>query len=173
MQRKFSYGIYQIIALLYIALLSGCGVYSFKDAVIPVDVKTIKIGYIENRASYVNPQVGQLMTDKLQQKIIGGTRLSRTNDDGADYVINGTVTNYDATQTVGVSAQQASANRLTVTIHIVWRNNVKGGEKKEFDVSRSYDYAASLSLQQAEAKLLDEMVRTLTDDIYNKIFSNW
>ena len=167
------YRFYPIIFLLFAALLSSCGVYSFKDAVIPVDVKTIKIGYFDNTARYVNPQITQLMTDKLQQKVIGGTRLSRTNDEAADYVINGTVTNYDATQTVGVSAQQASANRLTVTIHIVWRNNVKGGEKKEFDVSRSYDYAASLSLQQAEAKLLDEMVRTLTDDIYNKIFSDW
>lgn len=167
------YRFYPIIFLLFAASLSGCHVYSFKDAVIPVDVKTIKIGYFDNTARYVNPQVTQLMTDKLQQKVIGGTRLTRTNDEGADYVINGTVTNYDATQTVGVSAQQASANRLTVTIHIVWRNNVKGGEKKEFDVSRSYDYAASLSMQQAEAKLLDEMVRTLTDDIYNKIFSDW
>src|SRR6478609_202291 len=147
MQRRLSYSVYQIIALLFVALLSGCGVYKFKDSVIPTDVKTIKIGYIENRASYVNPQVGQLMTDKLQQKIIGGTRLSRTNDDGADYVINGTVTNYDATQTVGVSAQQDSANRLTVTIHVIWRNNVKA-DTQEFDVSRSYDYAASLSLQQ-------------------------
>jgi hypothetical protein len=167
------YRFYPIIFLLFAVLLNGCHVYSFKDAVIPVDVKTIKIGYFDNTARYVNPQVTQLMTDKLQQKVIGGTRLTRTNDEGADYVINGTVTNYDATQTVGVSAQQASANRLTVTIHVVWRNNVKGGEKKEFDVSRSYDYAASLSLQQAEAKLLDEMVRTLTDDIYNKIFSDW
>ena len=103
---------------------------------------------------------------------MAGTRLSRTNDDGADYVINGTVTTYDATQTVGVSAQQASANRLTVTIHVIWRNNVKA-ETKEFDVSRSYDYAANLSLQQAEGRLLDEMIRTLTDDIYNRIFSNW
>jgi hypothetical protein len=167
------YRFYPIIFLLFAASLSGCHVYSFKDAVIPVDVKTIKIGYFDNTARYVNPQVTQLMTDKLQQKVIGGTRLTRTNDEGADYVINGTVTNYDATQTVGVSAQQASANRLTVTIHVIWRNNVKGGEKKEFDVSRSYDYAASLSMQQAEAKLLDEMVRTLTDDIYNKIFSDW
>ena len=31
----------------------------------------------------------------------------------------------------------------------------------------------TLSLQQAEAQLLDEVVRSLTDDIFNKIFSDW
>jgi outer membrane lipopolysaccharide assembly protein LptE/RlpB len=153
-------------------LLSGCGIYKFKDSVIPADVKTVKIDYITNKATYVNPQVAQKLTDKLQQKIIGGTRLTRTNADNADYVIGGTITTYDATQTVGVSAQQASTNRLTVTVHVIWNDNVKT-ELHEFDVSRSFDYAASLSLQQAEGQLLDEVVRSLTDDIYNRIFSNW
>jgi len=43
----------------------------------------------------------------------------------------------------------------------------------EFDVSRSADFSANLSLQQAEGQLLDEMVRNLTDEIFNHIFSNW
>jgi hypothetical protein len=154
-------------------LMVSCGIYKFKDTGgLPADVKTIKIGFIENRARYVNPQVAQKFTDKIQQKIIGNTRLTRTNDDNAHYVLNGTITTYDATQTVGVSAQQASTNRLTVTLHMVWRKNLTN-EVEEFDVTRSFDYSANLSLQQAEASLLDEVVRTLTDDIFNRMFSNW
>jgi hypothetical protein len=169
---------YKIAALIsntcicLLLLLTSCGVYKFKDSVIPADVKTVKIDYITNKATYVNPQAAQKLTDKLQQKIIGGTRLTRTNADNADYVISGAITVYDATQTVGISAQQANTNRLTVTVHVIWNDNVKT-ELHEFDVSRSFDYAASLSLQQAEGQLLDEVVRTLTDDIYNRIFSNW
>lgn len=49
-------------------LLSGCGIYSFRDAVIPENVKTIKIGFVENKARYVNPQLAPLLTDKLMQK---------------------------------------------------------------------------------------------------------
>jgi len=42
-----------ILALLFISIgLSGCGIYSFKDAVIPDNIKTIKIGFIENKARY-------------------------------------------------------------------------------------------------------------------------
>ncbi len=153
-------------------LLQGCGIYKFNDAVIPTNIKTIKINFIENKARYVNPQAAPKFYDKIQQKIIGNTKLTRSTGDDADYVINGTITTYDGTQTVGVSSQQASTNRLTVALHIVWRNN-KDQKTEEFDVTRSFDYAATKAFQTAEAELLDEVVRTLTDDIFNRMFSNW
>ncbi len=152
--------------------VQGCGVYTFKDSVIPPDVKTIKINYIENRATYINPQLAQKFYDKIQQKVVGSTRLTRSNSDSAHYVISGTITGYNPTLTVGVSAQQATTNRLTVTLHMTLRKNLEN-KTEEFDVSRSFDYSANLSLQQAEGQLLDEVVRTLTDDIYNRIFSDW
>jgi phosphoribosylanthranilate isomerase len=153
-------------------LFSGCGIYSFKDAVIPDNVKTIKIGFIENKARYVNPQLAPLLTDKLQQKIIGQTKLIRTNSDDAHYQIFATITNYDPTQTVGVSERQASANRLTVTVHVVLKKTLDNKEQ-EFDVSRNFDFSANLSLSQAEAQLMEDIVRNITDDIFNQIFSNW
>ncbi|MBN8719023.1 MULTISPECIES: LptE family protein [Chitinophagaceae] len=161
-----------VVCLLLLFLMSGCGVYSFKDATIPANVKTIKIGFIENKARYVNPQVSQKLTDKLQQKIVGSTKLTRTNSDDAHYVLNGQITNYDPSQTVGVSAQQPTTNRLTVTVHMTLRKTLEN-TTEEFDVSRSFDYSANLTLQQAESGLLDEIVRSITDDIFNRIFSNW
>ncbi|TAF55533.1 MAG: hypothetical protein EAZ62_02265, partial [Sphingobacteriia bacterium] len=82
-------------------VLASCKVYSFKDAVIPQEVKTVKIGFIENRARYVNPQLSPRLTDALQVKITSQTRLTRTNNDDAHYQISGTITNYDPTLTVG------------------------------------------------------------------------
>ena len=157
---------------LALALLAGSGVYSFRDAVIPDNIKTVKIGFIENRARYVNPQLAPLLNDKLQQKILGQTKLIRTNADDAHYQIFASITNYDPTQTVGVSAQQASTNRLTVTVHVVLRKTLENKEV-EFDVTRNFDFAASLTLNQAEGQLMDEIVRNITDDIFNQIFSNW
>ena len=65
-----------MMVVLFTSLLSGCGIYSFKDAIIPDNIKTVKIGFIENKARYVNPQLAPLLTDKLQQKIIGQTKLT-------------------------------------------------------------------------------------------------
>ncbi len=161
-----------ILFLSMITLMSGCGIYSFKDAVIPDNIKTVKIGFVENKARYVNPQLAPLLTDKLQQKIINQTKLTRTNSDDAHYQIFATITNYDPTQTVGISAQQATANRLTVTVHVVLKKTLENKEL-EFDVSRNFDFSANLSLSQAEGQLMEDIIRNITDDIFNQIFSNW
>jgi hypothetical protein len=164
--------LYSIVFIATTLLVTSCGVYKFNDASIDPNIKTIKLVFIENRARYVNPQLSPKLNDKWQQKITSQTKLTRTTNDDAHYVISGTITNYDATQTVGVSNQQASTNRLTVTVHIVFRNTLSN-KTEEFDVSRSFDFDANLTLTQAESKLLDEMVRSLTDDMFNRIFSNW
>ncbi len=159
--------------LLWLAIvIASCGIYKFNDAVIPTNIKTVKIGFIENKARYINPQLSPKLTDKLQLKITNQTKLTRTNNEDADYVISGSITNYDPSQTVGVSAQQASTNRLTVSVHITLKKTQEN-KTEEFDVSRNFDFPANLTLQQAEGQLLDEIIRNLTDEIFNRIFNNW
>ncbi len=46
----------QILCILSVFVaLAGCKIYSFKDVSIPPEVKTIRVGFIENRARYVDP----------------------------------------------------------------------------------------------------------------------
>lgn len=152
-------------------LLHSCGVYSFKDVSIPPEVKTVKINFIENRARYVNPQLSPQLTDRLQQKVISQTRLTRTNDDDAHYQISGYISDDNIT-TSGISNQQAATNRLTIGVHIIFRNTLTA-KTDEFDVSRNWEFSANKTRQQAEAELRDEVLKTLTDEIFNHIFSNW
>jgi hypothetical protein len=151
--------------------LTGCGVYRFTDASVPDSIKTIKVNFIENKASYINPQLSPRLTDKLRQKIIAQTRLTQTNRDNADWEITATITQY-LFSTSAIAGQQASNNRLTVGVQIVLYDRT-ANETKRFDVSRSFEFKGTLSFQAAEASLGDEMTRTLTDDIFNKLFSNW
>lgn len=162
----------QILLFLGLALLSACKIYSFKDVSIDYSkIKTIKIGFIENKASYVNPQLSPQLTDKLQLKIASQTKLIRTNSDDANLVVSGYISDYSVS-TAAISSQQATANRLTVAVHITVKNNVDN-KTDEFDVSRNYDFSSNLSLQQAEGQLLSTIVSNITDDIFNHIFSNW
>ena len=150
---------------------SGCRIYSFRDVSIPDSIKTVKINFIENKASYVNPQLGQRLTDRLRQKIVSQTRLSQTNNDNADWIINATITGYSFS-TSGISQQQEATNRLTITVHVVI-DKQKSNETKEQDVTRNFEFSASQSIQQAETNLADEIVRSMTDDIFNQLFSEW
>ena len=43
----------------------------------------------------------------------------------------------------------------------------------ETDLARNFDFPATQSLSQAEAALNDEIVKSIVNEIFNKIFSNW
>ncbi len=169
---RIKYMVLMAIGLCLTAIIPSCKIYSFRDVSIDyTKIKTIKIGFIENRARIVNPQLSSQLTDKLQQKIVNQTKLTRTNNDDAHYQITGYISDYSIS-TAGVSAQQAATNRLTVGVHIKLKNTVENKEQ-EFDITRNFDFSATLSLDQAQAQLQTEMLQGLTDEIFNRIFSNW
>ena len=153
------------------ALALGCNIYKFQDVSIPITVKTVKVNFIENRARYVNPQLSPRLTDKLRQKITNQTRLTQTNADSVDWEVSGYITDYSLS-TSAISGQREAVNRLSVSVHISLIDNIE--EKTlEHDVTRNFEFAATQSLQQAENSIGEEMIRTLTDEIFNKLFSNW
>lgn len=168
----------KIFASLFIAIVvfiastnTGCGVYRFNDVSIPDSIKTIKVNLIENRARYVNPQLSPTLTDRLKQKINNQTKLTQTNGDNAHYEVTATITDYSVS-TSGIADRQAQTNRLTVGVSVTVVNHL-GDKTDEYSVSRSFEFPASATLQSAENSLMDEMVRGLSDDIFNRIFSNW
>ena len=172
--------------ILGIALIAGlctglpsCKIYSFKDVSIPAEVKSIHISYIENRAPLVNPTLAPQLNDALRQKINNqASRLSQIQTSDADYDVSGWVSGYNYS-TSGVSNQQAATNRLTVTVHIVFKNHLDPTGKKvapadfETDVTRNFDFSAQTTITEAEPQLMPTIVSNLTDEIFNKLFSNW
>lgn len=163
-----------VLASILIALATinnSCGVYSFADVSIPDSIKTIRINLLENRAPYVNPQLHPTLTDRVKQKILNQTRLTQTNNENAHYDISGYISDYSVS-TTGVAGNRGVMNRLTVGVHITLANQLSN-TKQEFDISRSFEFDANVTLQAAERQLLEEMVRNLTDDIFNRVFSNW
>ncbi|MEO6730997.1 MAG: LPS assembly lipoprotein LptE [Ferruginibacter sp.] len=147
--------------------------YSFKDtSPIPDEIKTFRINYFENKARYVNPQLSPQLTEKMKQKIIGNTRLRQTNDDNAHYDISGYVSEYNVT-TSGISGNNASTNRLSVSFHLIFKNTLDDTKNFETELSNNFDFPANQVLEQAQAALFSEIIKNIVDGIFNKIFSNW
>ncbi len=161
-----------LVFLISVFTFSTCK-YGFKDtAPIPVEVKTFRVNYLENKASYVNTLLSPQLTEQLKQKVINTTRLKQTNNDDAHYDISGFVSQY-YTSTVSISGNNSSGNRLTVGFHLVFRNTLDDTKSFEADLMRTFDFDARLSLQDAEKTLNETIVKNIVDEIFNKIFSNW
>lgn len=160
--------------LLTTFFLSSCGIYSFRDVSIDyTKTKTIKIGYIENSARYVNPLLSPQVTDKLKQKISSSTKLLLTNSDNADLVITGYISDYSVS-TAAISTTQAATNRLSVTVHLSIKNNKTNADPEEKDVTRNFDFSASQSLSDVEGgSQYSDFIKALIEDIFNQLFSKW
>lgn len=158
--------------LLALALpLSGCGVYSLSGA--SISGKTIRIQVLENRARYVSPTLNASLTEKVRARILSQTGLAPVNTETADYNLSGTITAYEVTVTGVQNTQQASQNRLTISVAIDFKNRLdpKGSFNQSF--TRFTDFPASQTLQSVEASLIDNIGSQLADDIFNKAFVNW
>ncbi len=164
-----------LLIILICTTLSGCSSckYGFKDvSPIPDEVKTFRVNPIENKAQYVNTQLAQQLTERARQKILNTTRLRQTNNDDAHYDISGYISQYFTT-TISITGKTASGNRLNVGFHLSFKNTLDQAKDFESDFVRTYDFDGTLSLTQAEAQLTPKIVSDLSDEIFNKIFSNW
>jgi hypothetical protein len=161
-----------LTAFVMVLLASGCLHYTLKESSIPKEIKTIRINFIENRARYVNPQLSPQLTDKLRQKINSQTNRTLVQSDNADYDISGTITDYSFT-TAAIADNKTATNRLNITVHIKLINRLDEKQDKDEDVTRSFDFDANISTQQAETQLNTSIIQNLSDEIFNRLFSNW
>lgn len=166
-----------LAALIFLLAPTGCTL-KFNDISVPPEIKTIRIQQFDNQAAYINPRLSPGLTERLRQKIVSQTKLTQTNNEDAQMNITGIVREYSIT-TTGISTnsttgqKQTTVNRLTVAVQVYVTKPNDTGQPEEILVSRSFDFGANLSIQAAENQLLDEMVRNLTDEIFNRIFSKW
>ncbi len=161
-----------LLTIFFLCNYASCK-YSFKDsAPIPLEIKTFRVQYLENKAQYVNSQLSNSLTERLKQKVLNTTRLKQTNEDDAHYDISGYVSQY-YTSTVSIQNNNSSGNRLTVGFHLVFKNTLDATKNFETDLTRTFDFDANKSLSEAEATLTADIVKNLADEIFNKIFSNW
>jgi hypothetical protein len=176
-RRNKLFRFWQVFAIMAIlASLISCGVYSFKDVSIPPQVKSIRIGFVENRSRYVDPVLSPLLTDKFKTKIASQTKLVQIQSESADYDVSAYISDYSVS-TAGVSNQAASINRLTVTVHLSLKNKFAdqkvGTPDFDTDITRIFDFPATQNLNDAQAQLEPTIVSQLSDDMFNRLFSNW
>jgi hypothetical protein len=155
-----------------VTLMGSCSVYRFRDVSIDPNIKTVRVGYIENKSRLLIPQLSPQLSDRLRQKINNQTRLTQVQSEEADYDITGFISRTEVT-TSGISDQRAASNRLIISVSITLKNRLDDTKSFEAEVSRNFDFSANLSLEQAQAQLLSTIVQNLSDEIFNRIFSNW
>ena len=169
MSKRTIYSVMIAVAI----LLAGCRMsVSLTGGTVDARAKTVAINTFPNNASLVNPQLSQVFTTALKDKIQGQTPLTIVDRDG-DYTIEGEITGYTVNPVAITGNDQPAMNRLTITVRVRFSN--KFDEDLNFDqsFSRYADYNSSMNFSTVEPTLVSEISDALSDDIFNKAFVNW
>lgn len=160
-----------LLSIVMLCTLAGCKIYSFSGATI--EGKNINIRLLQNKAQNVMPSLAATLTDKIRGRILSQTGLTSVNRDDADYDLSGAVTGYTVTVTGAQNVQEATKNRLTISVLISFKN--RKNEKADFSTTftRFSDFNAAQTIQSVENALIEDIGNQLADDIFNKAFVNW
>lgn len=161
-------------AIFAMAILGGCGIYSFSGTSLQPDIKTIMVSNLENKAMIINPTLASQLTEALQDKYRRLTKLEMVYDE-ADLEVSGYITSYEVTPTAVTADEVASRNRLTITVRIFYKNNKYPDEA--FPSGRSFaayqDYDSTNSLDSVQDALCQQIIETLVEDIFNATVAEW
>lgn len=160
-------------AFVFIGLMAqSCGIYSFSGTSIQPDIKTITIDYFEYKAQTVNPNLASQLTDEMKERFRKMTKLEQVDEDG-DLEIYGEVTGY-AVSTAGVNAnEEASMNRLTVSVKVKFTNRKYPEDDFDKSFSAYADFESSQLLDSVQDALCEEIVTKLVEDIFTASVAQW
>lgn len=165
-----------IVALLCIVILAtitACTVsYKFTGTSINYDlIKTIQIDNIPNRAPYGWAPMEAIFNNKLQDLYANQTRLRLVKRDG-DLQIAGEIIGYDQYNKSIAADGFSSQVQLKMTVNIRFVNN-KTNQSWERQFSATTQYESSQQLSAVQESLVTEMVKDLTDQIFNATVADW
>lgn len=163
-----------VLAVVGAAVMAACSVsYKFNMASIDyAKVKTISIADFPNRSTYIWGPMAPMFNNQLKDVFANHTKLQQVKR-GGDLVIEGQITQYSQ-RNKAVSAEGYSAQtELTMTVNVRFVNNTNHTEDFEKQFTATSTYETTQSLNSVQEELVTQMVKDLTDQIFNATVANW
>lgn len=160
--------------LLLLAVVPGCGYYSFTGASIPPHLKTVAIPLVEDNSLSPLTTLGETLTELLISRFVRQTSLSlETNEEDANAVLTATITRYANAPTSVTGEERAELNRVSVTVSVRYYDNVEDKEILQRTFQSFEDYNPLEGGLDAEEEAARSALANIADDIFTAATSNW
>ncbi|MFN0032912.1 MAG: LptE family protein [Flavobacteriales bacterium] len=156
-----------------ILLFNACGIYSFTGGQYS-GAKTFSVDYLKPQTALATPAYAQRLTEALKDLLVAQSPLKLVESDG-ELSYSGLVTEYKISPIAiqGGAAEQASQNRLTISVKIKYNNALEENLNFEKTFSKFADYNASTDLFSIEEDLWKQINEQLVTEIFNASVGNW
>ena len=168
------FGIAVLAALFMLTTFTSCQVsYKFNGASIDYSkTKTIQIADFPIRSSYVWGPMASIFNNQLKDQFANHTRLIQVKRNG-DLKIEGEITRYDQRNKSVSSEGYSSQTELSMTVNVRFTNNVNHNEDFEQKFTATATYENTQSLNAVQEELVTQMVKEITEQIFNATVANW
>lgn len=157
--------------LLFPLILLSCSIeYGMTDS--SIDAETFSIALFEEQAPNAPAGYGASYTDFLKDYFITRTKLKLKNEN-ADIEVFGKITYFNTSPVSVQSDELAALNRLNVTIAVTVVNNKNESQSFESNFSQFSDFDAAQDLSAVQDALLEDINGKLSQDVINRLTSNW
>ena len=166
-----------LIVLCLISMLTSCWPSSvgFKDTGgMPSEWQSFHLTTLNINAPNCPLYFGAQMSEKIKDGIQNKTRLSlATKKELAELKIEGIISSYQVNPIAIQSGDNASQNRLTISILFTIEANKPKEETFTLNSTRFADFDSKTNLSEVEAELLNTISEQVVQDVINKLMSNW
>ena len=164
---------YGLVLVIFIASFFMSSCYTFNGASIDyTKTKTIQIADFPIRSNYVWGPMASIFNNQLKDQYANHTKLIQVKRNG-DLKVEGEITRYEQ-RNKSVSAEGYSAQtELSMTVNVRFTNNAKHDEDFERQFTATSTYETTQSLNSVQEELVTQMVKDITDQIFNATVANW
>lgn len=163
-----------VLIILATLLISACTIsYRFNGASIDyTTTKTIQIDNFPIRSAYVWGPMQSIFQNRLTDIFANQTKLRQVKKNG-DLQLAGEIVAFDQ-YNKGISSDgYSSLVQLKMTVNVRFVNNKKHTEDFERQFTATSEYDASQQLTAVQEELVTQMVKDITDQIFNATVANW
>lgn len=163
-----------ILLIILSVVLTSCLV-QFKMNGASIDytkTKSVAIADFPNQAALVNPSLSNDLSEGIRNIFERQTRLSVTRR-GGDMEIEGEITNYTVTPMAISSDSYASENKLSITIHVRFVDNVNPENSFDKTYTAFQVFDANYMLADVQDGLCETMIKELAENIFNDTVAKW
>ncbi len=155
-------------------LLAACKIsYKFNGASVDyAKVHTIQIADFPIRSAYVWGPMGPMFNNALKDIYANHTKLQQVKR-GGDLRVEGEIVSYQQRNKSISSEGNSSQTELSITVNVRFTNTTNHKEDFERQFTATSTYESTKSLQSVQQQLVEEMIKNITDQIFNATLANW
>ena len=170
----YNKGVMTVVVAIIAMVITACSVsYKFNGASIDYNkTKTIQIADFPIRSSYVWGPMASIFNNQLKDQYANHTRLIQVKRNG-DLKVEGEITQYSQRNKAVTAHGESAQVELSMTVNVRFTNNANHSEdfERQFTATTTYDSRQSLNSVQEEC--VTQMVKDITDQIFNATVANW